>query len=170
MRAKQSNGFPHSAAVRTTVRKGCDHCFLLWFPGVFSVWSQEKPPLSLIRASAHDSGRIPSFFSCSFTTRTAITLFAHIVISRRALREKKTQCCSIREHRSHTRDKSFLCRQQSQLCRVRIGSQSERGGWYDVTPPHRPLVRDTRTNQKAAELKWKWKQRTALNGSRTYAG
>jgi len=43
-------------------------------------------------------------------------------------KKKKTQHCSIPQHRAHTRDQSFLCRKQSQLCRVRIGSQSERGG------------------------------------------
>lgn len=95
----------------------------------------------------------------------------HIIVSRQAHTQrghKKTQCCSIPQQRAHTRGKSFLCRKQSQLCRVRIGSQSERGGWYDVSPPHRPLVRNRRAKQEAGELKWKWKQRSTSNGSKTY--
>lgn len=89
----------------------------------------------------------------------------HVVYSHHTHKEHRTQRPSIPQNTDHhTRDKSFLCRKQSQLCRVRIGSQSERGGWYDVsptTPPPRP-----EQPRKTRELKWKWKQRTTLNGNK----
>lgn len=48
--------------------------------------------------------------------------------------------------------KSFLCRKQSQLCRVRIRSQWERGGRYDVSPtPPPPFVRNRRAEREAGE-------------------
>lgn len=40
---------------------------------------------------------------------------------------------------SATGVQSFLCRKQSQLCRVRRVGQSERGGWYDVHPSSAPI-------------------------------
>lgn len=152
------------------MRKSCDHCPIPWSPDVFGVWSKQKPPLLFIRASQmiKPETLLLVFLRVNNKDCDHVVCFTSSLADAQRERKNYTVCCSIPQHRAHTRDTSFLCRKQSQLCRVRIGSQSERGGWYDVTPPHRPLVRDRRTNQEAGELKWKWKQRATLNGSKTY--
>lgn len=123
---------------------------LLWYPDAFSVWSKEKPSLLTIRKLLHQDRFLV------FSLLVITTLFIHTIISRHTHRgEYSAQCCSILQHRAHTRDRGFLCRKQSQLCLVRIGSQWERGGWYDVSPPHRPFVRNRRAqNQEAGWRAW----------------
>lgn len=109
-------------------------------PGVLSVWSKEKPWLLFIRSWSHQDRLLLLLLAI---TRRIITLLIHIIVSNTG--NITHGVAPFLSTQLIPGTKGFLCRKQSQLCRVRIGSQSERGGWYDVSPPHRPLVRNRRT-------------------------
>lgn len=94
------------------------------------------------------------FFFGAFLTKTAII---HIINSMQLTAWFHSPAPS-----SATGNQSFLCRKQSQLCRVRRVSQSERGGWYDVHPNSAPI----RNRHVKPGGRSESGNRTTLNGSK----
>lgn len=96
--------------------------FLPWSPDVHTVWSSETRRCS--------SDNVVRFAALRLLSRCLVT-------SSFGWERKKASISFLTA--DLIAETGFLCRKQSQLCRVSSVGQWKRGGWYDATTPHRPL-------------------------------